>query len=446
MLVRMKKLLFILFAAALPLTSIAAFAAEHKAETHKAAAHKDTHKAAPKKAEKSKKESAKKPEKKNTSKPDLISKAAAISPAAGPAAAEGAAAVASPTSPYQQAVYVYHPATGTVLVDQNGEARMGPASLTKMMTLYLTFDALKTGRLTLQTQVPVSERAWRTEGSKMFIEVGKTVAVEDLIRGISIVSGNDACVAIAEQLGGTEEGFAQMMNAKAKELGMANTHFVNANGLPDPNQYTSAHDMAMLLTAIFRDFPEFKHYMAEEEFTYNGIRQQNRNGLLHTDLGIDAGKTGHTEQSGYHLASTALQNNERLVVVVMGRAGFADREGESLKQYRQFFATYSTHTLFKPGDVVVADVPVWHGNVSKVGLTVAEPVAAYVNNANPGEVKAKVKYQQPIVAPAAADKPVGEITVTLASGQTITAGLFPAQAIAEGNFASRFWQSLKAKF
>lgn len=371
----------------------------------------------------------------------------AVSPSAGPAGTKGEDGAATAVSAtYAQAAFVYHPATGTVLVDQNGEARMGPASLTKMMTLYLTFDALKSGRITLQTQVPVSERAWRTEGSKMFIEVGKTVPVEDLIRGISIVSGNDACVAISEQLGGTEEGFAQMMNAKAKELGMSNTNFVNANGLPDPNQYTSAHDMAMLLTAIFRDFPEFKHYMAEEEFTYNNIRQQNRNGLLHTDLGIDAGKTGHTQESGYHLASTALQNNERLVVVVMGRNSFSDREGESLKFYRQFFATFSTHTLFKPGDVVVADVPVWHGNVSKAALTVAEPVAAYVNNANPGEVKASVKYQQPIIAPAAADKPVGEITVTLGSGQTITAGLFPAQAIAEAGFFGKFWQSLKAKF
>jgi D-alanyl-D-alanine carboxypeptidase (penicillin-binding protein 5/6) len=345
----------------------------------------------------------------------------------------------SPTRP--QAAYVYHPATGTVLADVNGEARMGPASLTKLMTLYLTFDAVKSGQITLQTQIPVSERAWRTEGSKMFIEVGKTVPVEDLIRGISIVSGNDACVAVAEHLGGTEAGFAEMMNAKAGQLGMAHTHFANANGLPDPAQYTTAHDVAMLLTAIFRDFPEYKHYLAEEEFTYNNIRQQNRNGLLHANLGIDAGKTGHTEESGYHLASTGLNNGERLVVVVMGRTGFADREGASLEYYRQLFATHATRTFFKPGDAVVENVPVWHGNVAQTALTVTEPVAAYLNNANPGEVKATVKYQQPILAPALPDKPVGELTVTLSNGQVLTAGLVPAQPVAQAGVFGPYGQS-----
>lgn len=341
-----------------------------------------------------------------------------------------------------QAAYVIHPATGTVLVNENADAPMGPASLTKLMTLYLVFDALKSGAVTPQTQVPVSEKAWRTEGSKMFIEVGKTVAVEDLIRGISIVSGNDACVAIAEKLGGTEEGFAQMMNAKAKELGMTGSHFVNANGLPDPQQYTTAHDMARLLTAIFFQFPEYKHYLAEEEFTYNNIKQQNRNGLLHAGLGIDAGKTGHTEESGYHLASTAEQNGERLVVIVMGRSGFADREGESLKHYRNIFASHATRTFFKPGDAVISDVPVWHGAARTTNLSVAEPLAVFVNRSQPLEIKASVVYTKPILAPAPADKPLGEITLTLSNGQTLTTALVPQTALSAGGFGSRYWQSL----
>lgn len=348
----------------------------------------------------------------------------------------------SPITNHDTAAYVLHPATGTVLVNDNGDARMGPASLTKLMTLYLTFDALKSGRITLQTQVPVSEKAWRTEGSKMFIEVGKTVPVEDLIRGIAIVSGNDACVAIAEQLGGTEAGFAEMMNAKAKELGMTGSHFVNPNGLPDPDEYTTAHDIARVLMALFRDFPEYKHYLAEEEFTYNGIKQQNRNGLLHVGLGIDAGKTGHTEESGFHLASTAEQNGERLVVVVMGQNSFAGREGESLKYYRQFFSTYQTRTLYKPGQVIAPNVPVWHGNRRTTALTVAEPLAVYVNRANPGTISATMHYTSPVVAPAAADKPLGELTVTLQSGQTFTSALVPAQAISSGGFLSNYTQSL----
>ncbi len=351
-------------------------------------------------------------------------------------------AFAAPMNFEAKSAYVIHPETGTVLANFNGDERMGPASLTKMLTLYLTFEALKDGKLTLDTMVPVSERAWRTEGSKMFIEVGKPVRVEDLIRGIAIVSGNDACVAISEQLGGTEEGFAEMMNAKAKELGMTNSHFVNANGLPDPNQYTTAHDMATLLTAIFRDFPEYKKYMAEEEFTFNGIKQQNRNGLLRMGIGIDASKTGHTEESGFHLASTAVQNGERLVVVVMGTGGFSGREGETLKAFRTFFAQDQLVTFAKPGDAVVSQVPVWHGTVGTANLTVQEPLKAFVNRTEADSIKLQATYNKPLVAPLAADTPAGELKVTLPSGQTLTAALVPTNPVPVAGFATKWIQSL----
>ncbi|RYG59056.1 MAG: D-alanyl-D-alanine carboxypeptidase, partial [Alphaproteobacteria bacterium] len=310
-------------------------------------------------------------------------------------------------SAYTRATFVYHPESGTVLENNNGDMLAGPASLTKLMTLYLTFEALKEGRITLETPVNVSEKAWRTEGSKMFIEVGKPVPVDMLVKGIAIVSGNDACVAIAEHIGGTEEGFAQMMNTKAKQIGMTHTTFVNASGMPDPAQRTTAHDMAMLLTAIFRDFPEYKHYLAQEEFVWNNIKQQNRNGLLRAGVGIDAGKTGHTAESGYHLASTAEQNGDRLVVVVMGTNGFSEREGESLRAYRTYFATYHNAQLFRPGDVLAENVPVWHGKSGVVNLTVAQPVKAYLNRTNPGNVKASISYNKPLVAPLNADTPVG---------------------------------------
>lgn len=343
------------------------------------------------------------------------------------------------------ASYVYHPATGTVLVNQNGDKPMGPASLTKMMTLYLIFDALKTERINLKTEMPVSEKAWKMGGSKMFVEVGKTVPVESLIQGISVVSGNDACVVAAEYLGGTEEGFVKMMNDTAGKLGMTGTVFANSNGMPDPAMHTTARDMALLLTAIFRDFPEYKKYLAEEEFEWNGIKQQNRNGLLHADVGIDAGKTGHTEESGYHLASTAMQNGERLVVVVMGTSGFAEREGESLKAYRTFFASHKTHNLFTPGQPVAENVPVYQGVQGMVNLTVAEPIAIYASQAEADGIKAKANYTKLLQAPLATDKPVGELVVTLANGQTLTTALVPAQAVEQSGFAMRFLQTLGYK-
>lgn len=361
-------------------------------------------------------------------------------------AQEAAVSETTTSGAHLRATFVYHPETGTVLENVNGDMLAGPASLTKLMTLYLTFEALKEGRVQLQTPVNVSEKAWRTQGSKMFIEVGKPVPVEMLIKGIAIVSGNDACVAIAEQLGGTEDGFAQMMNTKAKQLGMTHTTFVNASGMPEPAQRTTAHDMAMLLTAIFRDFPEYKHYLAEEQFVWNNITQQNRNGLLHAGIGIDAGKTGHTEESGYHLASTAVQNGDRLVVVVMGTTGFSEREGESLRAYRTYFASHHSATVFKPGDVLAQDVPVWHGTIGRVNLTVAEPVKAYVNRSNPGDVKASITYNQPLVAPLNADTPVGKLTLTLPNGMMTEHALVPQAPVAQAGFAGRFVQTLASKF
>ncbi|MFN7163037.1 MAG: D-alanyl-D-alanine carboxypeptidase family protein [Pseudomonadota bacterium] len=361
-------------------------------------------------------------------------------------AQESADAVSGTTQQYTQAIVVIHPQTGTVIENINGDARMGPASLTKMMTLYLVFDALKSGQLTLETPLMVSEKAWRTGGSKMFVEVGKPVPVQDLIRGIAIVSGNDATVVVAEALGGTEEGFAQLMNKKAQDLGMLNTNFINASGLPDPNQYTTAADMARLLTAIFRDFPEYKHFMAEQEFTFGGIQQQNRNRLLSAGLGIDASKTGHTEESGYHLASTAEQNGQRLVVVVMGTKAPSEREGRTVQALRNTYALYAPKTIAAKGSVVVAEVPVWHGAQRSVALTVAEDVMAFLPKTEAQDVKVEVTYTKPLVAPLAADTPAGELKVTQPNGAVQSFGLFPTQPVERAGFMGRWWQSFLRLF
>ncbi|MFZ2586862.1 MAG: D-alanyl-D-alanine carboxypeptidase family protein [Alphaproteobacteria bacterium] len=345
-----------------------------------------------------------------------------------------------------KSAYVVHPSTGTVVVNQNGDTQMGPASLTKLMTLYLLFDAIKQGQVAMTDELPVSEKAWRMGGSKMFVDIGKGVPVEKLIQGIAVVSGNDACVVVAEKLGGTEEGFAGLMNTTAQRLGMTNTKFVNASGWPDPAQLTTAHDMAKLVEALVRDFPEYQKFLVEEEFEWNGIKQQNRNGLLHAGAGIDIGKTGHTEESGYHLASSAVQNGERLIAVVMGTDGFSAREGESLKAYATAFAQNKTVRVANPNAPVVENVPLWHAVFGATNLTVAEPIALFVSDADKAKITVKATYKQPLVAPVLADQPVGELTVTMPDGTTRTTALVTGVNIAQGGFFSRWLQSLTGMF
>lgn len=345
-----------------------------------------------------------------------------------------------------KAAYVVHPETGTVLLNQNADAPMGPASLTKLMTLYMLFDAIKQGQVSMTDEFPVSEKAWRMGGSKMFVDIGKGVPVEKLIQGIAVVSGNDACVVVAEKLGGTEEGFAGLMNTHAQRLGMTNTKFVNASGWPDPAQVSTAHDMGKLVEALLRDFPEYKKFLTEEEFEWNGIKQQNRNGLLHAGAGIDIGKTGHTEESGYHLASSAVQNGERLVAIVMGTDGFSAREGESLKAYATYFAQNKTVRVANPTKPVVENVPVWHGAFGSTNLTVAEPLALFVSDADKANMKVEARYKQPLVAPILADKPLGELVITMPDGTTRTTALVTGTNVPEGGFFSRWVQSLGGLF
>jgi D-alanyl-D-alanine carboxypeptidase (penicillin-binding protein 5/6) len=195
--------------------------------------------------------------------------------------------------------------TGNVLFAKNADETVGPASMTKMMTIYLLFERLKDGRLSLESELPISEKAWKMGGSKMWVEVGKKAKVEDLIRGIIVQSGNDATIVVAEGLAGTEDAFAEEMTRKARALGMENTNFVNASGWPDPDQYTTVRDIAILSAATIRNFPEYYHYYSEKEFTYSKIKQGNRNPLLYKNMGADGLKTGHTEESGYGLAASS---------------------------------------------------------------------------------------------------------------------------------------------
>ena len=208
--------------------------------------------------------------------------------------------------------------TGAVLLDKNADVRMPPSSMSKMMTAYMVFERLKDGRLSLDDELPVSEKAWRKGGSKMFVEVGDQVRVEDLLRGVIVQSGNDACIVLAEGLAGSEEAFAEQMTAKGREIGLTGSNFTNATGWPDENHYVTARDLATLAERIIVDHPEYYHYYSEKEFTWNDIRQGNRNPLLYRNVGADGLKTGHTEAAGYGLTASAMQNGRRLLLVVNG--------------------------------------------------------------------------------------------------------------------------------
>ena len=269
-------------------------------------------------------------------------------------------------------------ASGQELAAQAADNRLDPASLTKLMTAYITFSALKAGTIKLDQMVVVSEKAWRQEGSRMFIKVGTQVKVEDLIKGMIIQSGNDACVALAELIAGSEENFAQMMNKEAQRLGMKGTSFRNAAGLPDPNHYTTARDLATLAGALIRDFPEdYAKYYSLKEFTYNNIKQPNRNRLLWLDPSVDGVKTGHTEAAGYCLISSAKRDSRRLLAVVLGTTSDNVRAQESLKLLNFGFQAYEAVKVVAK-DQAVSDLKVWKGkeNTVKAGfqsdLVVAE--------------------------------------------------------------------------
>jgi len=326
--------------------------------------------------------------------------------------------------------------TGTVLAEYKSGERMFPSSMSKLMTLYVLFEELKRGTLQLTDTFTVSENAWRIQGSKMFVPIGEQVPVEDLLRGIAIQSGNDACVVIAEGLAGSEAAFADRLNAKAKELGMTGSHFVNSSGWPDENHYVTASDLAILAHRLAVDFPEYYHYFAEREFTYHNIRQYNRNPLL-GKLGVDGLKTGHTEAAGYGIVISAKEpvTERRLVLVVNGLESMDAREQESEHLLTWGFRNFENVKVAEPGQVI-AEANVFMGKADKVGLTVAEPLTITLPKVNRDKVSVKAHYEGPLTAPIEAGKEVGTLIVALPNGAEKQVPLVAANAVAKkGVFA-----------
>lgn len=339
-----------------------------------------------------------------------------------------------------KAYFVGHSTTGTPVLAGNEDEKMGPASLTKLMTVYLLFKALDRGDITLNSELPISEKAWRKGGSKMFLEVGKTAKVEDLIKGIVVVSGNDACVVVAEYLGGTEDAFAEMMNGAAQRLDMENTNFVNASGWPEPNQYTTAKDMFKLAQAIVNEFPQYYSYFSIPEFEYSNIKQQNRNGLLARNVGVDGLKTGHTEESGFHLVASAIHGDVRLISVVMGTDGFSARENESLSGLNYGFRTYEMVSFVDRDSVIEQSAPVHFGVQKTVPLVAKGGLDAFIAKKDKEAIKVEVIYEKPLEAPLFKGQEVGMIKVTNPStGDVYETQLVTAQGVDKLGLFALLW-------
>ncbi|HEY0635753.1 MAG TPA: D-alanyl-D-alanine carboxypeptidase family protein [Gammaproteobacteria bacterium] len=325
---------------------------------------------------------------------------------------------------------------GQVLAETNADGRIEPASLTKMMTAYVVSAELATGRVTLQDRVRISEKAWRQEGSRMFVEVNTFVTVEELLKGLIIQSGNDAAVALAEHLAGSEEAFAALMNREAQRLDLKDTHFVNSTGLPDPNHYSTAHDLARLASAIVRDFPDHYSWYAAREFTYNKITQPNRNLLLWRDASVDGIKTGHTQSAGYCLVASAKRGEMRLISVVIGTSSEELRAKESMKLLGYGFGFFETHKLYDANQPL-ATRKVWKGEQDTVELGLQQPLYVTVPRGYYNELKAALNVEKTIIAPLHKGDPLGSVVVRLADQTLATPPLVALADRPEGGFFTR---------
>ena len=326
--------------------------------------------------------------------------------------------------------------SGNLLANAKGDERMEPASITKLMTGYVIYRAIQSGKIHLNDPVTISEKAWRTGGSKMFVKLGSQVSVEDLLLGMVVQSGNDATVALAEHVAGSEETFVKLMNQEAERLGMTNSHFTNAAGLPDPNHYMSAHDIATLARAVIRDFPEHYPRYSVRSFKYNNIEQQNRNRLLLTDPSVDGVKTGHTESAGYCLVSSAKRNDTRLIGVVLGAQKEKERFQASQALLNYGFSFFESRKLYDANTPIIT-TRIWKGQENELPLGVTQPLYVTVPKGQAPQVSTTTTVQPTIIAPAQKDQPFGEITVRLGDQEVSKTPLVALQEVPESGWFGR---------
>jgi D-alanyl-D-alanine carboxypeptidase (penicillin-binding protein 5/6) len=335
--------------------------------------------------------------------------------------------------------------SGDVLVESNPDMPVEPASITKVMTSYVVFTELAGGNIKLDDLVAVSETAWRTGGSRMFIEPSMEVTVEQLLKGMVIQSGNDASVALAEHLGGTEEAFADLMNHYAVQMGMTNSNFTNATGLPHEDHYTTARDVALLSVALIADFPDYYHWYSEKEYSFNNIRQHNRNNLLWRDPAVDGLKTGHTEAAGYCLAASAKRDGMRLVSVVLGSNSESSRVSESQSLLNYGFRFFETVQLYKAGQEL-AQGKVWKGEKEQVRLGIRDELFVTIPRGRYDDLDAQVEMRPELIAPIAEGEEVGQISIRLEDGEITSRGLVALESINEAGFFGRAWDGMSMWF
>ena len=335
--------------------------------------------------------------------------------------------------------------TGKVLASQEAVARLEPASLTKLMTAYIVFQELAAGKLKLDEPVVVSEHAWRSEGSRTFIELGKPVSVELLILGMIVQSGNDATIALAERVAGTEETFVQLMNENAKRLGMVGTHFENSSGLPSPQHYTTARDMSLLAVAMIRDFPQYYKYYSVREFEHNGIKQQNRNGLLGRDPSVDGLKTGHTDSAGFCLVTSALRDGMRLISVVLGSTSMKARENASAALLNYGFTFYDTKLVVK-GGAALGSTKVWKAAQSPVNVGIKDDLYITLPRGQANDIKTTVDLRPRLIAPLGIDADVGQLRVFVGNQTLTTMPVHPLNNVAAGGWWRRLIDTIRLWF
>jgi len=330
----------------------------------------------------------------------------------------------------------------TVIAERDPEERVEPASITKLMTSYLVFAEIRDGNLALSDEVLISERAWRMPGSRMFVEVGNRITVEELLKGVIIQSGNDASVALAEHVGGSEEVFAGMMNDAAARLGMTGTSYTNATGLPDPDQYTTARDIAKLAAALIREFPEFYQWYSEREYTFNGIRQHNRNRLLWRDPSVDGLKTGHTSSAGYCLVTSANRDGMRLISVVMGTDSEEARATASQSLLNYGFRFFETYQLYEAGDKLSTE-RVWKGRTNEIELGVDDDLFVTIPRGRYEALEARLEMDDTLTAPLEAGSALGRLVVSLDGENLAERSLVALGDVEESGFFGRTRDGLR---
>lgn len=335
--------------------------------------------------------------------------------------------------------------SGQFIAAQNPDEKIEPASLTKIMTAYLVFEAIEDKRLTLDQTVNISEKAWKTEGSRMFVKPNTQVSVNDLLQGLIVQSGNDATVALAEAVAGSESAFAALMNEEAAKQGLADTHFVNSTGLPDPAHLTTVRDLAIMAKNIVTKHPQYLHYYSQKEYTYNNIKQSNRNRLLWTDPTVDGLKTGHTSSAGYCLVATAMRDGRRVVSVIVGASSDSARIENSLKLLNWSFQNFDTIKLFDNTQPAVK-ARVWEGQAETVGLGGLEPMWITVPRGKGPQVKPVAQYRQPLVAPLKKGTKVGTVSLSLDGKVLRQEPLYVLDDVQEAGFFGRMYDKIRLLF